>query len=446
LASSSASICTTSTYKSEATSVDSSSINPQDNEHQGHKAYPNFNYILDLPLVHPNLRCGLIAEDFSNIRYFCDGSHCRIFQAVTNNELIILKALSDSSLDNAIAQKDLETEINVLSRLSHPHIVNLKGFGFLNHNDKRRPILTLESLNGDTLAYHLAQDRPYGTPPFSKMRYIRMAKEFASALEYLHEQLHSDCVLIHRDLKPDNIGFTTEGVLKLLDFGLCVALKRSASVEGSYCLTGCTGSFRYMAPENALNKPYNEKVDMYSYGLIVYEMATGVTPYRHWTKEALYERAFHGHQRPGLHTDDCGRQIHIPDAIRELIVRCWDPQPVNRPTAREAYIMLEHCENAQNATVHTSPQKILYSNNSHINNNIHSHAHKHCIQPSGPGIVERLLYKKKHIISTSPTCVNSTSSYTTSSTTSNTTSDTTYPSSSFPPSSSSNIGVHQHIR
>jgi serine/threonine-protein kinase TNNI3K len=120
--------------------------------------------------------------------------------------------------------------------------------------------MVLEAMSGDTLSYHIAHKRSPTTHVFSELRYLRIGKEFAAALAYIHHNIHPGFCIIHRDLKPDNIGFTTDGVLKLMDFGLSVCVPRSGALDEKYDLTGCTGSLRYMAPEVALNEKYNEKV------------------------------------------------------------------------------------------------------------------------------------------------------------------------------------------
>jgi Protein kinase domain len=152
----------------------------------------------------------LTPESFLSNKHFCNGSHSRVFKAsTTDSKKVILKVLSESSVLNNVAQKDFWIEIDILSRLHHPHIVNLIGYGSLPSKQGdalSRPLIALEALQGDTLSYHLGLKRSFHDKPFTKLRYIRIAKEFASALNYIHYGVHPEFTLIHRDLKPDNIG------------------------------------------------------------------------------------------------------------------------------------------------------------------------------------------------------------------------------------------------
>ena len=208
----------------------------------------------------------------------------------------------------------------------------------------QRPFIVLEHLDGNTLAYHLSLNSPYKTRPFTERRYLKMMREFASALDYLHNKLDPQCTLIHRDLKPDNIGFTKDGTLKLLDFGISICLRKGEDHDGVYKLTGYTGTLRYMAPEVALSMPYNEKVDIYGFGIILYQIVTGVTPFTKLNKDTYFFNVVHSNVRPDLNIDENNKKIKASDQIKQLIASCWDVNPTNRPTASSVYKTLTSLE------------------------------------------------------------------------------------------------------
>jgi serine/threonine protein kinase len=102
---------------------------------------------------------------------------------------------------------------------------------------------------------------------------LRIAVSLSSALNFLHNSFNSQIHVIHRDIKPDNIGLTTGGVVKLFDFGLCSVVRRLRDSSEQYKLTGNTGTMRYMAPEVLLGRAYNHSVDAYSFGVVMWQVS-----------------------------------------------------------------------------------------------------------------------------------------------------------------------------
>lgn len=160
---------------------------------------------------------------------------------------------------------------------------------------------------------------------FSLLETFRLAHDLAKALSYLHNQWDEHVHIIHRDIKPDNIGWTADGVLKLFDFGLCAAVRARRDNTEQYKLTGNTGTLRYMvgleflasqlfwkptiilmyahviiaaqAPEVVLGRSYHQSVDVYSFGILVWQVATGKTPFREMGKKAFVDKVIIGGQR-----------------------------------------------------------------------------------------------------------------------------------------------------
>lgn len=109
-----------------------------------------------------------------------------------------------------------------------------------------------------------------------------------------------------------------------------------------------------MAPEVALNYNYNEKVDIYSYGIILYELVTGVSPFKGLSREDFLEQVAMGGFRPDLHHDEYYRAIKVKDDIRTLIGNCWSTSIELRPTASEVFEVV--------ATVQKSVEEIQLRN------------------------------------------------------------------------------------
>merc|ERR1712003_417147 len=117
-----------------------------------------------------------------------------------------------------------------------------------------------------------------------------------------HEEAVPGSIVLHRDLKPDNIGFTLDGTVKILDFGLARLIDcKSADPNETYRLSGETGSLRYMAPEVADGLPYNYGADVYSFGIILWELHAGKKPFDGLDRDLFYERIVHGGERPPLY-------------------------------------------------------------------------------------------------------------------------------------------------
>jgi serine/threonine protein kinase len=141
-------------------------------------------------------------------------------------------------------------------------------------------------------------------------------------------------------LKPDNIGFDVRGDVKIFDFGLCREFDPSqVDKDGTYKLTGDTGSMRYMPPEVALNKPYNETVDVYSFGILLYQIMALETPFAGLTMRSFPTMVFTKGARP------------IPDPkwpenISGLMRKCWSANIRERPSMADVVSILTEEINA----------------------------------------------------------------------------------------------------
>lgn len=124
-------------------------------------------------------------------------------------------------------------------------------------------------------------------------------------------------------------GFTLDGTVKILDFGLAKIIE-SATVQSdeTYVMSGETGSLRYMSPEVAEGLPYNFSADVYSFGIILWELNACKKPFEGLNRDLFYERIVHGGERPTLNRK-------WPRELGNLMAECWDVDLRLRPTFRD---------------------------------------------------------------------------------------------------------------
>merc|ERR1712232_689225 len=138
--------------------------------------------------------------------------------------------------------------------------------------------------------------------------------------------------IIYRDLKPDNIGFDVEGNVKLFDFGLAKELdERQKTSDGeSYHISGGLGSRMYMSPEVVLNQPYNLSSDLYTFGLVLWEILALEKPYREIpTRNTYRERVCLAGHRPSM----SGKHLWS-ERLRNIMKSAWQYDPKCRPSMR----------------------------------------------------------------------------------------------------------------
>ena len=229
------------------------------------------------------------------------------------SRIVALKFLLRESGGNPKARERLRHEARTASSLNHPNICTIYEVG----EQAGEVFIAMEFVDGKTLS-KLIPDA--GLPIETIVRY---GKQIASGLQHAHS--HG---VIHRDLKSPNVIVTREGDAKILDFGLARADdpaefdRQTLETVSAEATTGLAGTFPYMAPEQFEGGGTSTRTDIWSLGIVLYEMSTGSRPFR---GENLYRLC-----TSILRDSPPVLPSHIPPGLVTVIRRCLEKEPARR--------------------------------------------------------------------------------------------------------------------
>lgn len=201
---------------------------------------------------------------------FASGRHSRIYRGIYKHREVAIKLISQPEEDGDLAtflEKQFTSEVALLLRLKHPNIITFIAAC------KKPPVFCIitEYVPGGSLRKYLHQQEPYSVP---LNLVLKLALDIAHGMQYLHAE-----GILHRDLKSENLLLDEDMCVKVADFGISCLESQCGSAKGF------TGTYRWMAPEMIKEKNHTKKVDVYSFGIVLWELLTALTPFDDMTPE-----------------------------------------------------------------------------------------------------------------------------------------------------------------
>jgi len=226
---------------------------------------------------------------------------------------VAIKVLKPGAIADDLARKRFRNEARVLSKLNHPNIATVHDF----ETQDGRDFLVMEYIPGVTLSDKLSLG------PLPEEEATRLGVQLCDGLAAAH-----DHGIVHRDLKPGNLRLTTDGRLKILDFGLAkfrepfLQQRGAATTLGSEALSG---TLAYMAPEQLTGQEIDARTDIYAAGLILYEMATGQRPFSELRDGKLLAAILHDSPIPPGTLNP-----KLSAEFERIVGKCLEKGPENR--------------------------------------------------------------------------------------------------------------------
>lgn len=219
---------------------------------------------------------------------------------------VALKILSEHGVNDAETKARFLQEAKMAGSIVHENIIAIYDYG----HEQNRPYIVMEFIRGQSLKDAIKQHK---TGDINNKLWI--ALQVARALEYIHARK-----IIHRDIKPDNIQIEQSGKVKLVDFGIAKAQGVSLTRVGF-----TLGTPYYMAPEQILGLPATPLVDIYAFGILVYELLTGSKPITGSSVDDIFRQVLH----EPLNLDPL-EQTDAPPQVIDLVRRCTHKEAAQR--------------------------------------------------------------------------------------------------------------------
>lgn len=237
------------------------------------------------------------------------GGMADVYMAIDQklNRKVAVKVLKPEYVDDEKFLKKFQTEAQAIASLTHPNIVNIYDVGL----EEGVNYIVMELAGGITLKEYIKRKGR-----LSPQETVDISLQIASALSHAHNH-H----IIHRDIKPQNILISDDGMIKVTDFGIAKAANANTVTSTATAI----GSVHYISPEQAKGRFCDEKSDIYSLGITMYEMVTGRVPFDHENGVTIALMHLQNEITPPSEITE-----GIPDSLEKIILKCVMKKPEER--------------------------------------------------------------------------------------------------------------------
>lgn len=242
------------------------------------------------------------------LQQFLGGGMSHVYRALDTviGRQVAVKILTDDACRDTEAKQRFLHEARMSGTIQHDHIVTIHDYG----EEQGRPYIVMEFLLGNDLRNSIRKNQSGDLA-----NRLRIAAECAAAMEYVHKR-----GIIHRDIKPENIFIEESGRSKIMDFGISKAAGFSLTKAGN-----TMGTPFYMSPEQVRGVDITPLVDVYSFGMVLYELFTGERLITGDSMERLFYLILHENPDPAKLA-----QAGLPASLSDLIIRCTAKKPEDR--------------------------------------------------------------------------------------------------------------------
>ncbi|MFO1466485.1 MAG: HEAT repeat domain-containing protein [Steroidobacteraceae bacterium] len=229
-------------------------------------------------------------------------------------ERLILKFLNTNVAADEEMMKRFVHELRYSRKITHRNVIRIYDFLFI----RGLYAISMEYFPSHTLGGEIVNEKPVDLK-----RAVKFGIDIATGMAVAHQ-----AGIVHRDLKPANVLINNEGLLKIVDFGVAAAQSQG---DTQLTKTGYViGSPKYMAPEQILGKKVDERADIYSLGVILYEMLTGIPPYSRGDHMSVMYQHVQGKAKPPIEINKS-----LPPELNELVLQCMALDKSKRPQSMD---------------------------------------------------------------------------------------------------------------